>query len=261
MARTDYLAALQFLVRCARHLAVTDPRTFALTVVGAIVLAAGCWWVCTHWARLWNLRFRATTLHHGLCAVAASLTLIFTIAYVGLGKAEALARQDIREWSAAILQDKRWDNATFAEAFNTIRRQSPAAFRGYTPPEKGGKVMPLPGRTSRQTAARVYAERACDHFRRRYPFLSRVLWADSATPAREIAADVDRWFARNPGQHYDGTKAIRLAARIIDRELARQSPRVVYLARLVALIAFVVAQAMPLLIIGWAGYRDLHEIV
>jgi hypothetical protein len=260
MARTDYVAAFQFLVRCARHLASTDPRTFALTVLSAIVLAAGCWWVCTHYARLWNLRFRATALHHGLCATAAILTLLFTLIYVSLGKAQELARQDIREWSAAILDDARWRTATFAEAYDTIRRQGREDFRGVPPPGRGG-FIPVSTRGSRQTAARLYAERACDHFRRQHPLLSRLLWADSSTPAREISADVDRWFIRHPGQGYDAAKAVLLAARIIDRGLATQSPRIVYVARTVALIAFVVAQAIPLLIIGWAGYRDLHEIV
>ena len=48
---------------------------FGLALFVGVELAALCWWACSSYSRLWNLRYRVTLTHHVLCALAAILTL------------------------------------------------------------------------------------------------------------------------------------------------------------------------------------------
>ena len=236
-------------------------KTFALTLVASVVLAGACWWFCTNYAKLWNLKFQVTFFHKVLCTFAAVLTLVFTIVYVTLGWTQDVARNDINAWYADIQRNGNWSNETCGKLYYTIQKQGRENFTGFPPPTQRGCKVPLNFMESRVTAARLVGTGACEHFQARYPFLSRIVWADQNAPVRSVGSDIQHWFAANPNKEYQLNDGVKLAADTIRHDLEEQTPRVVHTARTIAVLAFLFVQAIPFTIIGWAAYRDLQTSV
>ena len=65
------------------------------TLLGAILLAALCWWAASAYSRLWNLRFRITPQHHALCLLAAASTLVFVVIFASLRYTQEAAEVSI----------------------------------------------------------------------------------------------------------------------------------------------------------------------
>ena len=249
--------ALEWLLWCFRHFARTNMRGLVMVAALGVVLGALCWFVASRYSRLWNVRYRARPGHHVLCGLAAAATVAFTLGFAAVRYAREAALGSIDRWHTDLQHDQRWSANTFRRAYYSVQKLGLEDFAMFPTPEVGGSAIPLNDERSRVTTAGIYADGACAHFRSSRAFLSLVLWPRSALPRAIVENDVRRWFAL--GNHvYPAEQAITLVARKIKEQLDSQTPRVVKLARLAAVLALLVCQAVPFSLIGWAAYRDIR---
>lgn len=254
-----------FFWMCLAMLAKEGPAGFSIAFAIGLILAALCWWACSSFTKLWNVRFNMTATHHSLCGVAAVLTLVAVLLFAALRYTKDIGEAKIKLWQVMILVDTRWQNDTFRDLYEAVYalRDSDGRqledFTDFPHPDDNGKSVPANQDESRVEAGKVYANNAARHFDKTYPFLSKLIWARVGIPEEVITADVRRFFA-NPNreqQSYMVADAIALAGREIRSELARQVPRLVPMSRLVLAVLFVLAQAVPFGLVAWAAYRDL----
>lgn len=246
---------LSLVISCIALFSSRDSRLFAATVVGGIVLAALCWFLCTVYTHLWNRRYRLTFANHVFCAVASLLTFLFVLTFASLAytKEAALTRIDL--WHIQLKSDAAWERSTFAKAYNRVKDLGIEDFSNVPPPDTPGVVIPVTRDESRQTAASTYANAACENFDEMHPFLSKIVWSRAEIPAEVVLADIRQWLQTN--QVYPTDKAVELAAEQIKAGLDPQTPRVVYLSRLALIVLFLLVQALAFGLIGWAAYTDI----
>jgi hypothetical protein len=246
---------LSLLVGAAAIFLARDPGGFRWAAIAGIVFAGLCWWGCYYYTRLFNTRYRVKLIHQALCASAALITLMFAVLYPALAYVGDAADLSIKVWEATLSVDVPWAATTFREAYTAVRRLGIEDFSGIPEPGAANSFIPTSHDESRQRAASVYASAACDHFAVSRPFLSKVVWARPGIPTEAVFEDVRRWHASNP--NYPPVRAIALAGEQIRSRLAIQTPHLVSMLRLLAVALFLLAQAVPFGLIGWAAYRDI----
>jgi hypothetical protein len=234
--------------------------TFLITLAVGILLGGVCWLLCNYYSRLWNVRFRVTLTHQLLCAVAAILTVIFTLTFVSLKYTKDIAYSIIASWQQQIKYDSRWNGQTFRKSYEKVKALGVEDFSRYPHPDKGGKLVPLNKSESRKTNATVYTTEAVLHFEQSHPYLALILRAQPGISIQVISADTDHYFATHPGGIYSMGNAVDLAAKYIKSGLDAQVPRVVTVSRTLIVILFLLVQAIPLGLIGLAAYRDVKVI-
>lgn len=237
---------------------LANPAGFRLAFAAAVVLAGLCWWVCTVYTHLWNRDFPVTITHHTLCGFASVCTLGFVLLFAGLAHAKDVALASIQLWQAQLNADTAWAQAVFAKSYHKVKDAGVEDFTNFPPPEAGGERVPLTQESSQLTMAETYSNEACQDFSRRRPFLSKIIWSSPGISSEVIEHDV-REFFQNEGNVYPMGRAIENAAREIKGGLDVQTPRVVTLSRLIVALLFVMVQAVPFGLIGWAAYRDIRE--
>jgi hypothetical protein len=247
---------------CVTLLAGREPGLFAVTFLAGIVLSAVCWWVCTNYSRLWNRSFRITRFHHVLCACAALLTLVFCVLFVSLRYAKLVAQQAIEEWSLEI-RSSTFQDQVYRKTYDMVKATNLEDFRNSHTPRPGERgLIPLTQDESRRILASVPGDEAAQLFREENPFLGQALSVPTAFPKSFIEADEKSYFdqAHAAGQKrvtYPINNSIDRVASLLTSKLDVETPRVVVLARQILTAGFLVAQAVPFIVIGMAAYRDL----
>jgi hypothetical protein len=249
------LDLFSLLLACIGIFRSREPAFFALTLLAGGVLAALCWYVCSIYTHYWNRKFRVTMTHHILCGFASVCTLIFVVAFFSVNYTKDAALMSIEAWQLQINVDSQWSEQTFATAYDKVRELGIEDFSAAPPPGSPDSFIPTNRDESRQMAASVYANEACNHFDASRPFLSKIVWSSPGVPSETIFKDTMEWFQTNP--NYPPARAIDIAATQIKEGLEPQVPRVVYLARMAVVTLFVLVQAIPFGLIGWAAYTDI----
>ena len=246
---------ISLLLGCVSIFMLRASTQFRLTVLLGIALAALCWYVCTVYTHLWNKRFRVTLTHHILCGIASLCTLIFTVLFASVTYTQDAALASIRLWQAQLNLDRPWADGTYAKVYNRVRDLGVEDFSEAPPPGSPDTHIPTTQESSRETAASIYANEACRHFDAKRPFLGKVVWSSPGVPSQVILQDVNDWFQNNPS--YPPSRAIEIAAVQVRSGLLPQVPRIIYLSRIAVVVAFLLIQAIPFSLIGWAAYRDI----
>lgn len=249
------LDLFSLLAGCVAIFWTKEPATLALTLLGGAVLAALCWYACTVYTHFWNRRFNVTLVHHILCGFASAATLVFIVVFVSLYYTKEAALDSISIWETQVNGDSEWADATFATAYDKVKDLGIEDFSNAPPPGSPDSLIPTNEDASRQTAASVYANEASRHFDTHRPFLSKIVWSSPGVPEETIFKDTAEWFETNPT--YPPSRAIEIAATQIKEGLEPQVPRVLYMSRGAVAVLFVLVQAIPFGLIGWAAYRDI----
>ena len=227
---------------------------FYKALIGGIFLGAVCWVICSYYTRLWNLRYRITLTHHILCGIAALFTLLFTLFFVSLKYTEQATQVVIADWQGRILRDSAWKQNTHRKAYFEVKALSLEDFTRYQNPDQ---AFPIAYEKSKRTLANVYATESVGHFKRIHPFLSTIMQAKSHTLLQRLNDDVAQFFKSNPSGTYDETSSVGIAGKQIKLSLDAQVNRVVFTARSLLVLLFILVQAVPFGLIGLAAYRDL----
>lgn len=246
---------ISLLAACVPIHAVKAPLSFAKLLALGIALSGLCWYLASVYTQLWNQRFRPTRTHHILCGAASLASLYFTLVFGSLGYTRDAAILSIRFWQTQIGWDSSWAGNTYAKAFQRVKASGKEDFSNVPGPGMAGSRIPTTTDESRFAAAETYANEACLHFASKRPFLSKVVWSSPGVPSQKILEDVRNFHKTNP--NYPVERAIEIAATRIREGLDPQTPRVVHLARISVIIVFLLVQAIPFGLIGWAAYRDI----
>lgn len=250
--------AAVILLDSARLLGRAEPLTLLFAMLAGILLAAVAWWGAVNYTKLWNLRFEPNTIHHAACGFAALLTLMATISFVALGQAKEAAKRRILAWEKALAADQPYEIETGIKAYHRIKASGLEVFDPKVHYASPGKnfFYPVTRDKTRRLAAGVFLEAAIADFRAKHPYLHRVIWKRSEVPYQRVVEDRKSYLG---GGSYPANRYFIVAAREILRDLEPQTPRVVGSARRWLAVFFLLAQAIPFSVIGWAAYRDLKE--
>lgn len=249
--------AASLLLDSARMLGRAEPLTLLLVMVVGILLAALAWWGAVNYTKLWNLRFEPNAIHHAACGFAALLTLMATISFVALGQAKAVATKRILAWEKALASDFPYEIETGIKAYYRVKSSGLEVFDPKVHFASPGKSFfyPVTRDETRRLAASVFLDAAIANFRVKHPYLHRVIWKRTEVPYQRVVEDR----ATYQGSQYPTNRYFIVAAREILRDVEPQTPRVVGSARRWLAVFFLLAQAVPFSVIGWAAYRDLKE--
>ena len=232
--------------------------TLLSIIITAFILAGLSWYLCNNYVKLWNKQFRLTATHQTLTIAASLMTFFFVLAFGGLGYMKDVAQDIVKSWEAVeIKADLQWSNATFKDAYYKVKDLKVENFADSPSPENGGHVIPASQKISQETAAKVYALAACNHFDQQHPFLSKIIWSDPKNSAENISNDVVNYFGDHRGRTYSTEKAIAIAAETIKEQLNKQTPRTATLSRILLVILYLLVIAIPLGAIGYAAYKDI----
>ena len=226
------------------------------TVLLALLLGALCWAACSYYTLLWNKRFRVKSQHHLLCAIAAILTVVFTVQYRAVGNLEYIVDGIIDNWYEYLTNDRNFHEETYELAFYTLEGECPDAFRGVPEPDKSGSYIPFANEDMIQACVAIYVEEACSNFSTQHPFLNWMLKARPGISQDEIEYDIQEYFLKNPGSSYPLGRAIDISAEHIRVSLLEQSPRTVWKTRIILMFLFLVVQLIPFGSIGYFAYED-----
>lgn len=260
---STFSQATEYLVECMRHEA--GHSNFFLTVLIALALGGLCWFLATQYTKLWNLRYNATFRLQILCAIAALLTVLFTIAFVSLDYAKEIARERLNQWHATIKSDRKFLNETFVRAYYEVKNRRLERFdpRLHPPPPSPNARVPLTNQRTMIFVGQLYADAALANFRKTNPFLSGIIMpANADVPAPIIAADINRFFAVHRGEKnptYLLDNGVDMAAGLFASNLEAQTPKVVTKARRWITLLFLLVQMIPFGLIGYSAYMDLKS--
>jgi hypothetical protein len=262
---STFSQAMQYLVECMRHEARHSASGFFITVLIALALGGLCWFLATQYTKLWNLRYNATFTLHILCAIAAGVTVIFTIAFVSLDYAKEIARDRLNVWHQTIKSDPKFLNATFADAYYEVKRRGMERFdpRLHPAPPDPNARMPLTQQRTMVFVGRLYADASLKNFRKTNPLLSSIIMPGNAdVPAPMITADINNFFATHRGEarpSYALDRGVDLAASLFQSNLEGQTSKVVTKARRWITVLFLLVQMIPFGLIGYSAYMDLKS--
>lgn len=232
-----------------------NTQRFGLSLAVGVLLAVLSWYACFMHSRLWNIRFHLKLLHHLLCAIAAFITLLFSVLYPSLAYVGEAGVISITSWENAIKLDTVWADATFRKAYEAVKKLGVEDFSSVPQPGLPGSHIPVNQEKSLQEAALTYASSACTHFSQSRPFLGAVVWARPTIPAGVVLEDSQRWLQHD--HIYPPDRAIMLVVRQIRISLFEQVHRLVIISRVLAIFIFLLTQAVPFGLIGWAAWREI----
>ena len=248
-----------FFIILSQCIASIDSGAFFGILLLALALGALCWVACSYYTRLWNKRFRVKLHHHLLCAVAAVMTVVFTITFYAVGNLELIVDEMINEWSENLLENNEWNSKTYETAFYSIKEKYPADFSGIPEPGQRNSYIPFNNDSMMQMCVETYVEEACNDFSTLHPFLDLMLSAQPGISEEKIIEDIREFFRTNSGI-YPLTRAVAIAAAHIRETLLEQSPKTVWKTRIILVLLFLAVQMFPFGIIGYYAYRDLKIV-
>ncbi|WP_413854831.1 hypothetical protein [Candidatus Ruminimicrobium bovinum] len=231
---------------------------FILYFMIALVMSAVCWFVCFHYTKLWNKRFHVSPSFHIVCCVAAVITFVATMAFIGLKNTKPVAESIVQAWSEDLMDDDKLQSECFRQSYYSIKGAGLERIDEYKTPEEGGKLIPMAHSETYELVGGIYANGACQDFNDRFPFLGYFLHADAGVPAEVIAADVTSFFASSHERLYQLDRGMKLAIQYISNDLQAQAGRIVRITRMWLILLFLLVQFIPFGIIGYLAYKDLH---
>lgn len=233
-----------------------DRGTFYFLILLSLVLGGLCWVACSYYTRLWNKGFHVKLQHHVLCAIAALLTVVFTIRFYAVGNLELIVDEMIDQWSEELTEDDEWAAQTYETAFYTVKDLYPKDFKDVPEPDSEDTYIPFNSLGMQQACIEVYVHEACADFSTMHPFLDKMLSAQPGVSEDEILSDIQDYFRENTGL-YPLERAIVIATEHIREGLLEQSPKTVWKTRLILILLFLGVQSIPFGIIGYCAYKDL----
>ena len=232
-----------------------ERSAFAAILAGGLILSGLFWWLCSFYTHLWNRRYKVRLTHHLLCGLAAVITFVATVVFATLKHAASAADLSIEAWKVQLAMNQLWADHTFKQAYEKVKLLGIEDFSNAPPPPVG-HTIPATKEPSQVECAWVYASHAARYFKQQRPYLGSIVGASGEVSRDVLTADIRRYFA-TVGHTYPTENAISLVSSEVKKELTAKLPRVVHVLRIQLIVLFLVAQAFPFGLVGWAAFRDL----
>jgi len=231
-------------------------KNLYLTLGSAVILSVSCFFGCNYYSHLWNKTYQTTLTHKVLSGIASLFTFLFVLAFVAFTFWEEVATTKITIWKERLKNDSVFINKCFYDAYYAVKALNIEDFTDYPSPENGGRIIPMSNEKSQLTSGEIYSKLACQNFDSENPLLGLILQSDFGIAPELIKEDTKRHFAAG-GTLYLVSNGVEIAATVIKKELTKQAPRVVTLARTILVLLFIIIQIIPFGLIGFAAYKDL----
>jgi hypothetical protein len=257
---SDFLSLLS---QCLTVGLASQVRSFVFAFVLGAVLAVVSWTLCGFYAKLWNLRYNVGAAHSILRATTALLTFIFTIAYLSVGYMPQVAALEVDRWKDNLHVNEAFAAKSLETGYLEVRGLHPQEMAQVPAPIKNedGTLQKVtwPDDACEVDAARSFANQATDNFRSAHPFLAKI--APPITPNEQVYEDSRRFWQEHPGGVYPIQRSIDIAAAEISKSLEPKLQAAARRTRIILVVAFLVAQAIPFFLIGYGAYKDLKVSV
>lgn len=236
---------------------------FSIALATGILLAGVVGWLTKQLALGFNRQFDLRPQHKFYSAIAALITLVFTLLFFSLRYAEDLAEFQVLTWGQVIQADKDWGAETYRSAYESVydlrkpNGQPLEDFSRFPHPDKGKTKIPLTNDRSIELVAKTYVQAAEDHFRTNHPVLSHILWATSSNAKSSIYDDIKHEFNVKGTKTYPVSMTIRLAEKQIQKRLKEQLPHIVIVSRVALVILFLIIQLITIGLLIRAALADI----
>lgn len=248
-----------FLDIVTKGLLMDGPIKLMLWIALALSFSALFWWICTHYTKLWNKRYDIKPNCKVICSIAAAITFITVLSFIGLKNTKTVAETMVQRWENAVVDNNALQDETFVKAYEAVASSGLESMAGYPHPSQGGNLIPMRSSKTLILTSTIYASEACENFHHSHPFLGWFLKADKGVPSEIITADLDAFFTANPGATYPLRSGFNIGVRHISAQLQEQTPRIVSQTRVWLVMFFLVVQLIPFGIIGFLAYKDLFR--
>lgn len=230
-----------------------------LWIAIAFAFSALCWWVCTHYTKLWNKRYNVKPGFHIICSMSAIISFLAVLSFIGLKNTKPVAEKMVEEWEYDVVENYKLQNECFLKAYETVADSGLETMKGFPHPSIGGDLIPMVHKETQLMVSKIYAEGACEDFHRNYSFLGWFLKTDEGIPMEMIAADQDAFFKNERNTSYPLERGFSIGVQHISDQLQEQTPRIVRITRVWLILFFLVIQLIPFSIIGLLAYKDLFS--
>lgn len=230
-----------------------------LWIAMAFAFSALCWWICTHYTKLWNTRYNIKPGFHIICSISAVVTFLAVLSFIGLKNTRPVAERMVKEWEYDAVADYELQNKCFLRAYETVADSGLETMKGYPHPSMGGNLIPMEHKETQLKVSKIYAEGACEDFHRDYSFLGWFLKTDEGVPMEMIAADQEAFFRSGREVTYPLERCFNIGVKHISDQLQEQTPRIVKTTRVWLVLFFLATQLFPFSIIGLLAYKDLFN--
>jgi len=238
-------------------IASVNSGVFFRVVLLALMLGTLCWVGCSYSSRLWHKRFHVKVKHHVLCAIAAVLTVVFTVLFCAVGNLKFIVNDMIDQWSEKLLENDEWHSQTYTKAFYAVKELYPDEFSGVPQPGTANSYIPFNNEEMKQICVKMYVIEACNNFSTRHPFLDKILKARPGISKEDIINDIREYFKINTNGIYPLCRAVVIATEHIREGLLKQSPKTVRKTRGILVALFLAVQMFPFGMIGYCAYKEL----
>ena len=260
---TSLMEYLGLLAECMRFLAVSNGAKFAIALLVGIAVGALGYWLSSASTQFWNRSHHLRTGHHVICAIAAFVTVIFTLVYVSSDYIGEVAKRTIHDWQDQAMADSDWQHELFIRAYDAVSKSGLEDMTGVSNPRVDpASTVPINKWETRMLVAQVYSQGALQDFARSHPFLNSALQSGTQVPEDEIKDDLVNFFKGDPGSKtYPTQRAVTIATGYLESQAQDQLPAIQNYTQRVTLALFVVVQLLVFTIISLAAHRSLSATV
>lgn len=209
----------------------------------ATALGALTWWIFFHLGTQVNTRFHMKPLHHFCCGLAAAVTVFAVFLFAGLNFASFVTQKAVDTWAVSVENDNTWQDKVFRNAYEVVYAQKDKLgidFSKCPHPDQGGDSIPG-GSSSTGLISEIYAKEMVRNFKDNHPFLVKILWPQSGEAEKRLVGDITQWFAQDKGT-YHLDRGITILQQIIQEDMQTKIPRVIWIARIILVVVFLLLQ-------------------
>jgi hypothetical protein len=252
---------LEFLRICLECVSMLSGQKLAIAFLVAVVLTGLCWFGATHYTRLWNTQFHTKAIHHWFCGIAAAIAFVFVIVWFALAYLGPVAAFQVLQWGQKMEEDSN-DIFLQQKAFMEDYAKKKGRWDEFKSQFKSNEYPNIDD-PSLEAIARLTSEALLADFARTHAFYYAILVPSAVTEAyiqnyREFRAkDTGAAYPLSGDPAKRGNYGVPFCVGVITKDLESKSPRIVFLARLALIALFVLVEAVPFLLIGYAATKDI----
>ena len=221
-----------------------------------VLFAAGSWVGAVMFAKLWNRKYQLRPWHHLLCGIAAVATLIVTVTWPITTYVMTATNAVDQLWQRHLAADENWQQQTFTQAYEAVRRLDLEDFSSIPPPSILGSRIPLTDPASVQAVASVYVRASSEYFRKQFPQLGMFLQQKQEGEAIDFDTGLQSLLEES-GVVYPLDQTARYAASGLTVILLGHVQGWIWKVRLVTVGLFLTLQVLSFGLIGFAAYRNI----